>query len=391
MSNTLEKLFDTRQTPTAKDYFDDNGEILVDFFLRKNTYNFIHGMKFDIYIRPKNKIKSKKIRKDPYIKFLEKRTYYRVASRLENKNNVDEPKIVTKISFAIDPNSYDAKLLLIIHNAVQSHLINYYISKQDDNGFSDKKRHIRKYMKAVDKYISLNNIKINGLINYGSFCDKVPAINILPECKSCCPGISTLSSIMSEGGSQDDINDNNQNFKNWILNKINIPLLKRREGGKKGNIVYEKNPNVRTRGPYGVQFCNYTLKRSMMRSRAKYEKYKSKHPKKTDRIKSLHDDYMDYKREFNDDNNEDWDADTLNIKIPPTTLLKYVGVRCETCFLNKSSMWVDMQLTAKHVWYTNDVEDQGNPDGDSDYCVSDSDDDNDESEEFANVEEPLDD
>lgn len=362
MSDKLNTLFSRNSTPTSDDYFDDDGNLLVNIVMKPNTYNFEYGFKYDYYLQ--SKTDSRK-RKSPYIKFVGKRTYYRISGSLKTDDGkVDEPKTISKISFIIDPNSNDAKLLLKFHLACKSCLINAAIKK-------NKKAHkIMKYKQLVQNYIKQNHIKITDKINYGSFCDRVPQ-DLLPECKSCCNGISELAEMMADGTDQKFIDQLKKDQEKWILNKINIPFLKKKNSD--GTYIYDPNPTIRTQGNFGVEFCNYTLKGNYIRAKKRLERCKKQHPTKNHKHTQLNDILEEERLVYESDRNEPWYFQTLNKKIPPTTLCQYIGVRLETAFIG-NSLWVDLQFVARHVWYTNDTESLSAPDCEDEYQLDDEDD-----------------
>ena len=374
----LEILFNRKYTPKAADYFNSDGKCKVEFFLRATTYKMTNGSRFEILIKPNPKLykQQRKYRehKAPYVKFKDVRTVYNITSRFPNEKTPSEPKIVSRISFYLDPSGYEAKLLQLIHLASKRFIVNHLINKNPSN------RTVISYKKAVVDYCRTktnnNDVSMDDIPDFGKFCDRVDAGRVINQkTKPMVLGISdiyaTMSEITDKTKCQNEINLIKGESSNWLVTKIKVPYVTKKYA-KDSESSYNPDPLIRTYGRFGTKFCNFTLKRKMIQIKKKLESTGEQID--GDEYKKLQKQFHNVDHDFRTEENLEWSALLLNKKIPQTTLLKWLGVKIESTFINEL-MWVDIQASTCHVWYTDDVEEQQTPEEDDDYHVEDESDD----------------
>jgi hypothetical protein len=368
-TSSIEKLFNPNQTPRAKDYFDENGKLLIEWEFTPVTYKLGHGSnKYEIWIREKLSPNSKRAprkRKNPYVKFENLRTIYRPSYDPPVGNNQVKPLISANLSFEINPNSYEAKLFESQHIAAKSYMVFLKI-KDNPNDFQ-----VENFKRQVDQYIKKNNIKVNiDNIKYHKFVDRVSCDNLIKQTsKPICQGIADIAQMKANNYNPDSFERVKNDITKWRITKVKIPLQHAKDPDNPKKSVYCKNPKIQVRNAFrkwGVKFCNVTLKGDMMRAKKRLA-HAEKNNKSDARIQTLKDEYYRANTEYRENDRIEWDITRLNLELPQSIALKYLGVTFETIFTN-NIIWVNCQLAAKHVWYIGgDIDDGGDLDDEDDY------------------------
>lgn len=334
----MSRIFDSKQTPFAHEYYDDNENLLIDIVLTEQKFPMQKGKRFDIYRTNKQ---GKKRVKGIYAKIKNVEPMYNINNDYQGKKSC---KISVKLE---DPDNKIIKLCDDIDRIIKTKLCemagNDVLEPTLKLAYDREAKKVREDNITRQEYNDM--IDATGNKKPHKPMGTVLLDNIVPKYYSACP-------------------DNNGTR---IIKNAQLPLRKMKNpSGGEPKYILPDNPNIITGGHYGVNIVNYDNDMELRKAkRALHEGQMHD----SENLSALEERVQIAAKNKKESDTIAWTWENIDKYIPIGTQIKYLGVKIQSVYI--SDTLVSVKVDCIHLYYTNENISSTCPLEDDDFDVDD--------------------